>query len=186
VDGIRLVILEPSIDWRDLVQCRLVHVTFGQMPKYEALPYTWGSEDSQNAILLDGKTFSVRDSLWEALIRLRMPNEERVLWIDAICINQDDISERNQQVRIMPHIYTRAKMVLVWLGSADGIEGMKKAEEERIEKYIWGMIRDEFEEMSTVDYWNRVWIIQEIGKARRIRVHYGSTELDWDTFISTM
>jgi hypothetical protein len=164
----------------------VVHVTFGQMPKYEALSYTWGSEDSQNAILLDGKTFLVRDNLWEALIRLRMRDEERVLWIDAICINQDDISERNQQVRIMPHIYTRAQVVLVWLGSADGIEGMKKPEEERIEKHGWGIFRDVFKEMRTVDYWNRVWIIQEIGKARRIRIHYDSTEMDWETFISTM
>jgi Heterokaryon incompatibility protein (HET) len=156
------------------------------MPKYEALSYTWGSEDSQNAILLDGKTFLVRDNMWEALIQFRLRDEEHMLWIDAICVNQDNISEQNQQVRIMPHIYTRAQVVLVWLGSPNGIEGMRKTEEERIEKYVWGMIRDEFKEMSTVDYWNRVWIIQEIGKARKIRVHYGSTEVDWDTFISTM
>jgi hypothetical protein len=119
VDGTRLVILEPCATWGDVIHCRLVHVTFGQMPKYEAPSYTWGSEDSQNAIVIDGKTFLISDNLWEALVRLRKPCKERFLWIDAICINQDDIPERNQQLRIMPHIYSRAQMVLVWLGSAN-------------------------------------------------------------------
>ncbi len=47
-----------------------------------------------------------------------MHTVERVLWIDARCINQADIAERNNQLRIMPHIYNRAHMVLAWLGTA--------------------------------------------------------------------
>ena len=181
VDGIRLVILEPSIAMEDVIRCRLSHVTFGQMPKYEALSYTWGSEDLRNSIMLDGKTFLVRENLREALIRLRMPDKERALWIDAICINQDDIPERNQQVRIMPHIYSRAQMVLVWLGLPD--------KSKILTPWHWverGSTPGLLQKLSTVDYWNRVWIVQEIGKARRIRIHSGSIVVDWENFIETL
>jgi hypothetical protein len=55
-------------------------------------------------------------NLWDALHCLRKRANGRRYWIDAICINQADIPERNQQVRIMPHIYFRAHTVVVWLG----------------------------------------------------------------------
>jgi Heterokaryon incompatibility protein (HET) len=193
LDGIRLVIVEPSISTKDVVRCRLVHVTFGQMPKYEALSYTWGTEEPKNSIFLNDKAFQVRDNLRDALVRLRLPDKERVLWIDAMCINQDDIQERNRQVRIMPHIYNRAQMVLVWLGSAEDYSATQRWE---TNTSIHFMLRHGsevpvtrgllFKEMGGVDYWNRVWIIQEIGKARRIRIHYGSVVIDWETFISTI
>lgn len=186
VDSVRLVILEPSITPGSILHCRLVHVTFGQMPKYEALSYTWGSDDPQIGILLDRKAFPVRANLREALLHLRKLNEERVLWIDAICINQDDIPERNQQVRIMPHIYSRAQMVLVWLGDdPESRLGIKVSDNSMTHsRSTWkgeGLTR-----MSAVDYWNRVWIVQEIGKARRIMIHYGSRVVDWETFIVRM
>ncbi len=51
------------------------------------------------------------------LIQLRGDTLERKVWVDAICINQDNIPERNRQVRMMPHIYSRAESVLVWFGT---------------------------------------------------------------------
>ena len=54
-----------------------------------------------------------------ALTYLRLEEEERVLWIDAICINQQDVREKSSQICIMPYIYTRAKTVIVWLGVAE-------------------------------------------------------------------
>jgi hypothetical protein len=191
VDGIRLVILEPSTTTEGVLQCRLVHVTFGQMPKYEALSYTWGIKDPQNDILLNDKTFPVRRNLRDALLQLRKLDDERVLWIDAICINQDDIPERNQQVRNMPHIYSRAQMVLVWLGIANEFEDICRwKDEEGYEPVSSIRLNDKFgqflSKMSSVDYWHRVWIVQEIGKARKIRIHYGKIGVDWELFIGTM
>jgi hypothetical protein len=192
VDGIRLLILDPGVAKHVPVSCQLVHMTFGQMPKYEALSYTWGSDKPRDSIFIDGRKFRVRYNLWRALIHLRMPYAKRALWIDAICINQNDIPERNQQLRIMPHIYSRAQVVLVWLGT--GVTPFRG-------KYSWiregetkirdsGPDNDSFARrllhMSQVDYWHRVWIIQEIGKARRILVHYGETKVDWEIFIRTM
>jgi hypothetical protein len=190
-DGIRLVILEPSATTEGVLKCRLVHVTFGQMPKYEALSYAWGTEDLQNAIMLNDKTFPVRPNLRDALLRLRKADKERVLWIDAICTNQDDIPERNQQVRNMPHIYSRAQMVLLWLGTVNEFEGTYGWKIEGASRVVSFIRTSEkfgpyLSKMSSVDYWHRVWIVQEIGKARKIRIYYGKIAVDWELFIDTM
>ncbi|KAK7415746.1 hypothetical protein QQX98_005659 [Neonectria punicea] len=95
-------------------------------PRYEALSYVWGdagvseyaqveAEDSQAA----GQplaTLGIRPNLASALRHLRSTDATRVLWIDAICINQDDIPERNEQVKRMTNIYSLAHQVVAWLG----------------------------------------------------------------------
>lgn len=93
-------------------------------PRYEALSYTWGDaeisefcqvEDSQNNGIVLG-SLGLRPSLASALRYLRYPDATRVLWIDAMCINQEDIEERNEQVKRMTHIYKLAHHVVAWLG----------------------------------------------------------------------
>ncbi|KFA52244.1 hypothetical protein S40293_00623 [Stachybotrys chartarum IBT 40293] len=106
-------------------------------PRFEALSYTWGTDDvSEFAQVKDGvaengsgqvETLGLRPNLASALRHLRHMDEERVLWIDAICINQDDIGERNKQVKRMATIYTVAFRVTVWLGeeSSDSKVGLQ-------------------------------------------------------------
>lgn len=67
-----------------------------------------------------------------ALRRLRYEDTTRVLWIDAICINQDDLIERSQQVALMDKIYKRGRRNLTWLGKADGSTGQALADIRRI------------------------------------------------------
>ena len=117
---IRIVILEPGKN-DEPVRCRLEHVLLDHEPAYEALSYAWGdaTRPSQE-IFLDGKRFEVTENLGAALLNLRdeaveKPTAQR-LWIDAICINQKDISERNSQVQKMKDIYSKAERVLIWLG----------------------------------------------------------------------
>src|SRR6266536_377892 len=140
--------------WR--VACELTHFTFREKPKYDALSYTWGSHEREHKILLNGKDFWVGRNLWNALIHLGVDDSGggRVLWVDAICINQKDIDEQNRQLRLMPFIYAKAQTVLAWLGP--GLE----------EAPFWTL--------GARDYWKRLWIVQEIGKARRLEVHWGS------------
>jgi hypothetical protein len=61
-------------------------------------------------------TLSITPNLHEALRRLRCTTTTQLLWADAICINQDDIDERNIQVNMMSEIYTKAASVAIWLG----------------------------------------------------------------------
>lgn len=83
---------------------------------YETISYTWGETCRLSEIRCDGKRIGITASLAGALLRLRWPNRSRRLWVDQICINQDDEEERSQQVQFMNRIYENASHVLVWLG----------------------------------------------------------------------
>lgn len=85
---------------------------------YEALSYVWGSVvDKPETITVNGaKELPITTNLSSALRYLRYPAEERVLWVDAICINQEDLTERGHQVAYMHRIYQQATTVQIWLG----------------------------------------------------------------------
>ena len=87
--------------------------------RYVALSYVWGSPADKQSILVNGIKMQVTQNLHTALIELRKSNwiRRRVnLWIDALCINQDDLDEREQQVKLMRDIYAMAWQVVVSLG----------------------------------------------------------------------
>jgi hypothetical protein len=112
---IRLVVLLPGA-WRSRIQCELRHEQIKDA-RYDALSYTWGDATITKIVLLNGHVFRVTAGLEQALRYLRLPNEKRTLWIDAICINQDDVNERNGQVKMMYHIYRKAQAVRAWIGA---------------------------------------------------------------------
>ncbi|KAH6721501.1 heterokaryon incompatibility protein-domain-containing protein, partial [Leptodontidium sp. MPI-SDFR-AT-0119] len=97
---IRLVILEP-VRGEDPVRCRLIHVSLDDNPQYESLSYAWGDSSVTTPIYIDGKAIPVTENLESALVNLRDESlenpKDRVLWVDAICINQMHIPERNDQ-----------------------------------------------------------------------------------------
>ncbi|KIM95562.1 hypothetical protein OIDMADRAFT_98622, partial [Oidiodendron maius Zn] len=93
---------------------------------YKALSYTWGEpnlDGSSNSILITGSSLRVTENLDHALRQLRNEINSTELpsywWIDAICINQGDVEERNSQVALMRRIYGSAMQVQVWLGDED-------------------------------------------------------------------
>lgn len=206
-DCTRFVEIESSRDDSAQISCKHVHIPFSQRPKFVALSYMWGDSNAQKKILLNGVEFGVTENLSSALLHFRRKNtsEDKLFWIDAICINQDDTNEKSQQVRIMNHIYDRASSVVVWLGdryskyqdtlrsnelqqqagafvpdpptenikTSEYIESLNGATQETIMAH--SLARDE--------YWTRLWIIQELGKARLLRVCFGSWEWSWQNFI---
>ncbi|KAI1360867.1 heterokaryon incompatibility protein-domain-containing protein [Xylaria arbuscula] len=112
---IRLLDLRPGRT-ADEIRCALRTVTFDQNPIFDALSYVWGDPKDTNPILVDEQPFQATVNLEAALRALRHTRKVRVLWVDAICINQDDVEEKNVQVGRMHLIYPRAHRVLVWLG----------------------------------------------------------------------
>ncbi|PTB66809.1 hypothetical protein BBK36DRAFT_1158765 [Trichoderma citrinoviride] len=89
----------------------------GDAVAYEALSYTWGPPDVRENIFIDGRQLSVTVNLYLALQQLRQRDEDRILWIDAICIDQQNLKERGHQVQQMGDIYKQADRVLFWLGA---------------------------------------------------------------------
>jgi hypothetical protein len=83
---------------------------------YEALSYVWGDRDNTQSIAVNNRNIPITANLHEALLSLRDASLERIIWIDALCINQNDLEERRQQIGLMAEIYSKASRVLVWLG----------------------------------------------------------------------
>ncbi|KAH8744640.1 heterokaryon incompatibility protein-domain-containing protein [Hyaloscypha sp. PMI_1271] len=83
---------------------------------YEALSYTWGTAAQTRNILINNYNFPVTENLETALRHLQLQEGDRIIWVDAVCINQKDNSEKNHQVQMMAKIYERAKKVIIWLG----------------------------------------------------------------------
>ena len=85
---------------------------------FEALSYAWGSEENPKSISVDGCDFLVGANLYSALLHLQDDFIERILWVDALSINQENKDEKGQQVQSMAKIYAKASRVIVWLGEA--------------------------------------------------------------------
>ncbi|KAK1760111.1 HET-domain-containing protein, partial [Echria macrotheca] len=114
-DAIRLLYLNRGYDGHP-IECRLFETPLNEGIPYEALSYDCGDSAKLVEITLDGRKAHITENLFEALRHLRLVNRDRILWVDAICINQDDDKERGHQVRQMRTIYRNAEQVIVWLG----------------------------------------------------------------------
>jgi hypothetical protein len=116
---IRVLILEPYSKTESPagVHCTLLNVCLDDpnRPSYEALSYVWGNASVTKPILLKGKPFTVTRALWTALRYLRLEDRQRTIWVDAICINQEDIHEREEHVRRMSEVYKNALHGLLWM-----------------------------------------------------------------------
>ncbi|OJD36684.1 ankyrin and het domain-containing protein [Diplodia corticola] len=104
-----------------IISCTLRTASLEDEPEYSALSYVWGDPNTTRPILIDGKAFHVTVNLEVALRQLAEELRQRRhnptwLWVDAICINQHDTTERTHQVCQMDQIYRRASRVVVWLG----------------------------------------------------------------------
>lgn len=117
---LRLVILYPGESY-DSVHCDIVVVTPDLLEEYEAtyeaLSYCWGKDVATNTIFIGNRFHQVTPNLEHALRHLRYRTTRRVLWIDALCINQRDDEEKNKQVPRMGWIYQNAVEVVIWIGN---------------------------------------------------------------------
>jgi hypothetical protein len=88
---------------------------------YEAISYVWGNATKPRTIKIgrDSAEQVVTENCYGVLRQVRYPMDERLVWIDALCINQSDDEEKTEQVRRMGEVYAQAKQVIVYLGRAD-------------------------------------------------------------------
>ncbi|KAJ4261591.1 hypothetical protein NW762_007022 [Fusarium torreyae] len=198
--SIRILTLEPGSGNDPLIgHLSIENLDLG--PQYEAISYCWGTGGRFSEILCDGKPLALTRSIEGALRRMRHATSQRRLWADQICINQDDITERSRQVSLMNAIYKGAQHVLVWLGpdnSGVAHEAMtmihylhgvftndemhdefRQAHSEELlsqDRTPW----EPFSNMTKLPWFNRIWIVQEIGTAAPATLYWGEAEIDWE------
>ncbi|KAL8289952.1 hypothetical protein RB600_005107 [Gaeumannomyces tritici] len=175
---------------------------------YEALSYTWGDSSTPQHILVNGGVLPVTANLHRALVHLRLPTSDRVLWVDAVCIDQGSPHERTHQVGQMQRIYGQAERVLIWLGPATIESCLAMPYLLQVDQAVlrsgrrldtpdaW---RDEFERGRQGDttaavvhhmlpalfespWFRRIWVIQEAASAKAALVMYGHDAVPARTF----
>jgi hypothetical protein len=123
-DGLRVLSLLPG-ELGSVLEGSLASVPFSARPRYIRLPYTWADQNREDVddqsipedmrrsyMILNRKAMPLQRNLCLALHYLRSPTDELPLWVDAACINQADVQERNAQVALMAFIHTRAAAVI--------------------------------------------------------------------------
>jgi len=197
----------------DPIRCNIIHTSFEQchVPdsffSYEALSYVWGG-DRTVPIYCGDREILATPNLVSALSRLRQkmpkyPGFHRTLWIDAICIDQDDVVERGHQVRLMKDIYSRARRVLIWLGGGKEVEQnltriingnnvLDISIDSRLKHdyplHLIG-VRDTAKWTESISgifdqaWFQRVWVIQEVAFSRKATVLGGKVSIKWRALV---
>jgi hypothetical protein len=115
---IRVLRLAPGAQ-REPIHCSLIQVHLDLCRPYEAISYAWGVAEDRENVYCDHRLVGITRNLFEALHVFRHASTPRDLWADAICINQQNPTERGSQVQLMARIYSGALKVLLWLGNDD-------------------------------------------------------------------
>jgi tetratricopeptide (TPR) repeat protein len=181
----------------DPLEATLLRTSLDALPSYEALSYVWGKDQSVGKLTLNGHCIDITPNLQGVLVQLRSSTEDRLIWIDAICINQEDPKERSKQVQLMREIYSNARRVIVWLGeeaedTKAGVEFLKALEVHPSPKEhaadalrtapsdLTAMLNGIGELLLNRSYWNRLWIVQEVMCAKDLVVHCGSLTVGYE------
>jgi hypothetical protein len=198
---IRLLHIEAGSDESPIL-VSLVPTKLDSAPPYEGLSYTWGTVEFTSTITCDGLPLPVTQNLYDALKYLRQPDKERIMWIDAICINQKNDAERSKQVGIMKDIYRKAIHVVIWLGKqtaedADAFTLLSRFEKlfrekgvvdvGNVENYLYGLdlpVEESPEWTALVRFFQRpwfqrIWVLQEAVMARTMTLVCGSHLVGW-------
>ncbi|KAI7282370.1 hypothetical protein KC345_g3556 [Hortaea werneckii] len=185
-------------------------------PPYAAMSYTWGEPPAQESVLIHDCTFPLRWNCWYMLRQLQKHRPYGYFWIDAICINQDDVEEKNCQVQMMGEIYEHAECVIACLGEhaddsrllfehlaeLDAMMAANKVAQEKIDvargrsvfvpTFTWlGTIGrvvaydlcNALNALMRRVYWTRVWIVQELRLARKVKLLCGFHGIDLDVLL---
>ncbi|KAK3684160.1 heterokaryon incompatibility protein-domain-containing protein [Podospora appendiculata] len=189
-DWFRLIELQPGTA-PDTIVVRMQSFELSSAPSYDAISYVWGDQTKTIPILCDSRPFYITENLYWSLARLRDSHEPRVIWTDAICINQADNPERNGQVAHMGSIYRNARTVFICMGDdpdggAQHVAALVNLPLSVLESSHLSHADDSSDHPLRHDdrwrnlavlmsrpWFSRVWVVQEAGLAKDARVLYG-------------
>lgn len=169
----------------------LIIVSLNDSPVYDALSYMWGDPSPADAIYIQWRRLPIAANLSSALRHIRKSGlEDTIIWVDAMCINQRDQTERNEQVSMMRNIYKQASMVRIWIpGVVDPthpsilrlqqINSSSTTQDLGDDPELWLPLIPLFQHQ----YWKRVWIQQEVVNASKLQLHCGDAIVSHDALL---
>ncbi|KAF2425574.1 hypothetical protein EJ08DRAFT_722923, partial [Tothia fuscella] len=104
------------------IECRLVHTRLSEAQHYDAISYTWGSDEPPHDLIVEDCLLTIGTNAFELLQDRATSQETRRLWLDCICINQVDLAEKEVQIPLMPEIYEGANRTIVFLNKEPNAE----------------------------------------------------------------
>ena len=209
--NIRLLELLPLANG-EKIQCHLRRVSLDDDLAYEAVSYCWGSPQDTVDVKIDQATVSITRNLHNALRTFRRETEQRILWADALCINQADLREKEHQVPLMRQIYQRCQRVLIWLGESTsdtkgamtlmrtlnriGVEhdmkfppvrsfNMRTIQELGVPSLL-DYSHAKLMEFTKLSWFSRAWIVQEAVLPPVQQLYWGHEAVDWVDFARAM
>lgn len=182
-----------------VIQCRLDHKPLE--PGHICLSHRWSDKSATREIFINDRPYAVSANIWHFLdiARHKFKQEDR-FWIDAICIDQQNVLEKNRQVPLMGNIYRSAKLVVSWLGVCDDTtrrcleviqSGNFDLGTNHFDQAITGtdiFRRDFWDHLVRFfqnDYWKRAWVVQEVLLAADRYLQIGDVELSWQRLVDS-
>ena len=203
-DEIRLLKVLPGKEHEE-IHCQYLVVSLNDNPSYQTVSYAWGDPHKTRKIRVKGMKFEILQSLFSALSQIRLPDEEIVLWTDALCIDQANNVEKTYQVNLMDRIYRECSNCFIWVGDVDidgekdqsGIEAAATAFD--MLRVLSGEITEDnippsittaessirgsraLELMMHASWWSRIWTVQEACLPPSACVLWGPLKIQWKT-----
>ncbi|KAI1213194.1 heterokaryon incompatibility protein-domain-containing protein [Annulohypoxylon truncatum] len=212
---VRFLEMLPCLDTTSKLECRLFEAGLDERPRYVALSYAWGSQASyQDEILVQGVPFQLVPSQARLLraLRSRVDGSPSAIWLDTLCINQRDYTEKGYQISLMDRIYMQAHDVIIVFGEQidtdrQGINALYKFVE--ISEPLQGNNATDhdrnIEEASTAlqslhsdgsinamaalfrdPWWSRIWVVQEAVLAANAIVLFDSLSFNFNAIVQAI
>lgn len=195
----------------DPIYCTLRNHYIYEAPEYEALSYCWGDQDIKYPVTCNSAEFLVTRNVHDALVALRHTTLPRILWIDQICIDQENLLERSYQVGVMRFIYQNAVGTVIWLGPAtpdtqrtitfiqylttihrrmnadNDLYNFVPVTHHLLRQYELQHNRskkgiDMLVALLKNPWFERIWVLQEVIVSKRAKIIQGNSEVLWDEF----
>ncbi|KAH6721990.1 heterokaryon incompatibility protein-domain-containing protein [Leptodontidium sp. MPI-SDFR-AT-0119] len=215
--SIRVLRIEPAAEDSSILELTLHVIDLKDNPSFNALSYVWADHRPQLhqsynpnrswrkfQVMCDERGLYVTYNLFRALQQFQRrqgASPMNDIWIDQICINQEDLEERGAQVAIMGDIYRAAEKVLSWLGPEDSyteealnflskLAAIPEAHYGKIARDITSFILElpskGWESLSSLlsrPYFNRAWVVQEVVLAKNLTMLCGSKDFHWEDLV---
>lgn len=209
-ESTRVLILDPAQKAVDELRCHMDEVRLSDVKDkrqgYTALAYVWGAHEASHIIWFGTHLLRIRPNLDSALRNLRRRDRPIRLWVDAVCINQNDVLERNHQVQQMRDIFSAASETIIYLGPQDGGNTGHSAwnflerhsswaldenrdvdcnTAARLDEHLIdfrGDLKDVELDVLSRSWFRRLWVFQEAVVSRSLSIQCGNRRISWDDF----